>query len=86
MDRQFADQVVREVLSAKQMQGLIREALDNWDFDAIEDGTGPKQQKALEDLEHNALKTFRDGFEVPRGFGDVFDWLAEWAVATAADM
>ena len=55
----------------------VDEALDNWDFAAVEDGA--KQKQALAGLRGKP-------FEVAEGFADVWDWLAEYASATAADM
>ena len=73
-------------LTLEEVKEAIRGALDNWDFDEEPDGTGDKQRKALEGLLIRADSQFYDGLDIPRGFGDVFDWLSEWAVNTAADM
>jgi len=66
--------------TVSQVKQAAQEALNNWDFKAIEDGA--KQRKVLRGV------VSRGGFpvEYSRGFTDIFDWLAEYASATAADM
>lgn len=67
--------------TAKQVKTAAEEALDNWAFDAISTGDGAKQRKVLQDIVRHG------GFPVEaRGFNDIFDWLAEYASETAADM
>ena len=68
--------------SAFQVAQAAQEALDNWDFDQIETGDGDKQRNVLENVVN------RGGFsiEFDGGFSDIFDWLSEYASATAADM
>jgi len=57
----------------------VDEALDNWDFTVDGRDDGEKLKRALEGLRGKP-------FEVPAGFRDEWDWLAEYASATAADM
>ena len=66
--------------TALQIKEAARDALDNWDFRAISDGG--KQRRVLQNIVR------KGGFpvEYSRGFTDVFDWLAEYASATAAYM
>ncbi len=66
--------------TASQVKKAAKEALDNWDFKAIPDGA--KQRKVLQSI----VRAGGFPIEYNRGFSDIFDWLAEYASATAADM
>lgn len=64
---------------ASRVRAAAMEAIDNWDFSIIDDG---EKQRAV--LERIVEKPFV--VEYDKGFTDIFDWLAEYASATAADM
>lgn len=68
-------------LSSQEISEAAQDAIDNWDFDQI-DG-GEKQKLALARLVKNPPS---DGIEIARPFRDEWDWLAEYATNTVADM
>lgn len=68
-------------LSAQEISEAAREAIENWDFDQVDDG-----DKQIAALEHLADNPPSEGIELGRGFSDKWDWLAEYATNTAADM
>lgn len=70
-----------KILSAQELSEAAQAAIDNWDFDQME--AGEKRIAALEMLVNNPPA---DGIEIGRGFRDEWDWLAEYAENTAADM
>ena len=70
----------QKTFSASQIAQAAREALDNWDFSVLDDGD--KQRAVLQEVvDRGGCDT-----EIGKGFSDVFDWLAEYASATAADL
>lgn len=62
--------------SSQEISEAARAAIENWDFDQVDNGD--KQIVALEHLAQNPQ-------EIETSW-DVFDFLAEYASATAADM
>jgi hypothetical protein len=68
-------------LSSQQISEAAQAAINNWDFDQVDDGE--KQKLALEHLVKNPPA---DGIEISHSFRDEWDWLAEYATNTAGDM
>lgn len=66
------------IYEADQVSEAAQSALDNWDFDAFEDGMGIKRQAAMIHLRDNP-------HEITTSW-DIFDFLAEYAESTSADM
>ncbi len=80
-DRQAAEMAgpkAETIYEADQVSEAAQSALDNWDFDAFEDGMGIKRQAAMIHLRDHA-------HEIATSW-DIFDFLAEYAESTAADM
>lgn len=68
--------------SAEEISKAAQEAIDNWDFDQVDDG-----EKQILALKHLASNPPVEGVEIPAAsFRDVWDWLAEYATNTAGDM